>query len=298
MISAYPIGTYSISELGDSAPLAMAGGATVTLVAPIITVITEYRNLTGAAYIGLTSSGTITSTNVISSGSCIINTITNGAISSTNVSSGIVILSLSSSGTITAQNRLNATSTLTLTSVSSLSATVTLMGGAVLTMTSFGSILNLASLGDLVYSTYGINTTTGGHFVYTAYPFTSFFKVDNSYFATSTSGLYKLEGESSTTWVAKSAQTNFGTEKTKNISDVYVDMRNRNDVSFAITTDDYINREGYLIYADDSGGLRRRRVKTHKGLRGNNWQAQISGEGAAEVKQVDCRVSEFKRSIY
>lgn len=298
MISAYPIGTYSISELGDSAPLVMAGGAAVTLTAPTITIITEYRNITGAASVGLTASGTIASTNVISSGSCIVKTITTVAISSTNVVTGVATLSIRSSGTITVQNRLNATSTLTLTSVASLSVPVTISGSAILTAISFGSILNSVPLVDLVYNTYGINTTTAGHFVYTAYPFTSFFKVGNSYFATGVSGLYKLEGDSSTTWVAKSAQTNCGSEKTKNIPDVYVDMRNSNDVSFAITMDDYIEREGYVICADYNGGLHRRRVKTHKGLRGNNWQVQISGEGTAEVKQVGCRVSEFKRSIY
>ena len=258
MIGAYPIGTFALSE---NAALSLSG---------------QVINAS-LALLSLTATGTLLSP---------------------NVTTGVVSLSLISNGTISVPNRINATALLSLTSLSSLSVPVTISGGAVLATVSFGSILNSIDLRDLAFSTYGINTTTAGHFVYTAYPFTSFFRVGNSYFATSASGIYKLDGESSVTWVAKSAQTIFGTEKTKNVPDVYVDMRNSNDVSFAITTDDYVNREGYTICTDDNGGLRRRRVKTHKGLRGNNWQVQISGEGTAEVKQVDCRVSEFKRSIY
>ena len=276
----------------------ITGNAVLSLSLSNNTILVQYRTISGTASINLTATGGIASPNIIRDVSAILTTVTNGTLTSPHVATGVVGLSLIGNGTISVPNRINATALLSLTSISSLSVPVTINGGAVLATVSFGSILNSIDLGDLAFSTYGINTTTAGHFVYTAYPFTSFFRIGNSYFATSVSGIYKLDGESSVIWVAKSAQTNCGTEKTKNIPDVYVDMRNSNDVSFSITTDDCVNREGYTICTDDNGGLRRRRVKTHKGLRGNNWQVQASGEGTAEVKQVDCRVSEFKRSIY
>lgn len=298
MISAYPIGTYSISELGDGTPLDITGGVTVILAAPTITILTAYRDLSGIASLSLAVSGAIKSTNVVNNASSIISLITNGNIASPNTILGRAPLSLVGRGSIAVPNGVFMAAILSLTSAANLSIPVTLRGTAAISITSSSSILNSIKLEDLVYSTYGINTTTAGHFVYSTYSFNSFFKLDNNYFATSASGIYKLDGINTTIWMAKSAQTNFGTESAKNIPDVYIDMRNTNDVFFALTVDDFINREGYTISSNDNAGLRKRRAKTHKGLRGNNWQAQISGEGTAEVKQVDCRVSEFKRSIY
>lgn len=298
MISAYPIGTYSISDSAALLPV-LSGSAVLTLSISNATILATTRSVVGTLTLFPTVTGTISSANVLNTEQPIlVSLLSSGTLTSPNIVRGLTSLSLLVTGTIGSTNTLSSSLPVTLTINGTLSSSVNLEGTVLLNTIALGSILNPVALSSIDYNIVGLNTTTAGHFVYSNYPFNSIFKVGGVYYATSSNGVFSLEGALESEWVAKSAQTNVGSPQIKNIPDIYVDMRNAADVVLTLTNDDVVRREGYTISSDDVAGLHRRRVKTHKGLRGNNWQVEVSGENFAEVKQVDCRVSEFKRSIY
>lgn len=298
MISAYPIGTYSISDSAALLPI-VNGSAVLTLSISNATILTTARSIVGTVTLTPTVTGTISSANVLNTElPILVSLVSSGTLTSPNIVRGSVSLSLSAVGTIGSANTLSSSLPITLTVNGTLSSSVNLTGTVLLNNITVGSIVNPALLSALDYNVVGLNTTTAGHFVYSNYPFNSIFKVGDTYYATSSNGVFSLTGILETDWIVKSAQTNMGSPQVKNIPDIYVDMRNAADVVLTLTNDDVVRREGYTISSDDAAGLHRRRVKTHKGLRGNNWQVEVSGENFAEIKQVDCRVAEFKRSIY
>lgn len=153
-----------------------------------------------------------------------------------------------------------------------------------------------------IQSVWGINGITGGHFVYDNYPFNSFFKIGSDYFATSNTGIYKLDGildnTSKINWRASSCISNLETEKLKAVPDAYVETRADGDIYFRLITDERTDRAAYTINGDDRVGIHRRRVKTAKGILGNNWQVELYSDAPrVEVKLADITINVLKRSI-
>ena len=158
------------------------------------------------------------------------------------------------------------------------------------------------NLNTQVIDYYGINTTTAGHFTYTNYPFNNIFKLGLDYYATSKNGLYKigntLDGTSIIYWEALTATSDLSTTHLKNIPDVYLDLRSSGDVFVKLNVDEATERTAYLIANSDSTGISKRRVKTHKGLRGTYWSVSVYGESTpTEINNLMLSVSQQKRNI-
>lgn len=228
-------------------------------------------------------------------------------------------LQLTSSNTISSPHSLNVSALLNLTSNSELNTIVSLDNTSYITLTSTSTMTNVNGLAvssyitlyssttlspvttnDLVY-TVGVNTTTAGHFTYSNYPFNSLFTLNGITYGTSNSGIYVLTGtkdiDANISWEVRTVLSGFGSAAIKYIQDAYTTLRAYGDVFFKLLSGESTERSGYTIAFDDDSGLHRRRVKTHKGLRANNWQVSLSGDSQAEVVDTNITINESKRSI-
>lgn len=150
---------------------------------------------------------------------------------------------------------------------------------------------------------WSVNIRTGGHSQYTNYPFNGMFKLNGDYFGTSDRGLFKLDGDTDNGVVIEpvlvSGLTDFYTAKKKNINSTYIHMRVDDDVIAQFNTDEQVNRRGYRAKYDGTNGLHRRRLRSAKGIKGTNWQLQLTSEKATEfeVSQVDVDVVILGRTV-
>jgi len=169
-----------------------------------------------------------------------------------------------------------------------------------------GLITNPAALlGDLTKdsSVLCMNTKTNGVSTYTKYNFNSFFKIGSDYYGCSTSGLYKLVGDTDAgTEIQATLSTpvqDFDSQKLKAIRDCYAYIRSSGDTNVRLITNEQTDRSGYVLVYDNVDGIHRRRVKVAQGLRGTTWQCIITNESGAafELKQVDVIPKELDRSI-
>lgn len=231
----------------------------------------------GEAFIGLTSNSVVASPTPLT-GSAYIPLLVSGSISSINgISSTKSILNLTVSGNITSPAVIEATASIALDVL--------------------GYLQNRLSFDINSVDTFVVNTSTGGHAVYTNQPFNSYFKVGNTYFGTSASGLFSIDGVNTDQWIAKTALTNFGSNKQKIIPDCYIEVRTDNDVSIELANGESTVRSGYTIIPDGDIGIHRRRVKTHKGLKSNYWQLSLSGSDTVEITNANLAINETQRSI-
>jgi len=169
-----------------------------------------------------------------------------------------------------------------------------------------GYIVNPAVLlGDLIKASSVIcmNTKTNGISTYTKYNFNSFFKIGSDYYGCSTSGLYKLVGDtdagSEIQATLSTPVQDFDSQKLKAIRDCYAYIRSSGDINVRLITNEQTDRSGYVLAYDNVDGIHRRRVKVAQGLRGTTWQCIITNESGAafELKQVDVIPKELDRSI-
>lgn len=244
--------------------------ATTTMISP--------NNAISTAFLTLTSTAEIASPHSLNAGAFI--NLTSTSQLDANVSINVTnYLTLTSSTTMTNVNRLNVNAALSLY---------------------MNSVLSPVLTKDLVF-TAGINTTTAGHFIYSNYPFNSLFMLNGVSYGTSSSGLYSLTGTLDSTseieWEVTTILSNFGSSAVKYIQDAYTTLRAYGDVFFKLLSGESIERSMYTINFDGDSGIHRRRVKTHKGLRANNWQVNLSGAAPAEVADIHITVNESKRSI-
>jgi len=169
-----------------------------------------------------------------------------------------------------------------------------------------GIVANLATLlGDLTKdsSVLCMNTKTNGVSTYTKYNFNSLFKIGSDYYGCSTSGLYKLVGDtdagSEIQATLSTPVQDFDSQKLKAIRDCYAYIRSSGDTNVRLITNEQTDRSGYVLAYDNVDGIHRRRVKVAQGLRGTTWQCIITNESGAafELKQVDVIPKELDRSI-
>jgi len=318
-IGFYPIGVNLEGALNEpfltvTSPISItAGGAFAALPDFVVT---------GSATVNLTATGTVLSTDRYVTGSVEIITTVAMDVASVNAIAGDVPIGLSCTGSYTAVNSVSsgaavsllATGSITtvlrvdgsidivLTGTGAITSPPTLDGIVELTLNALGYMTNDVQLASTQQTTFGVNTATGGHFVYTNYNFNGLMKIGSDYYATSTDGLFKITGTKDLTsiiqWKVTGPLSELGTTNLKALSDMYVHCRATGDITVNLNTDEVKQRDSYLIGQDDSTGLHRRRVKTHKGLRGTHWQVAVEGTSETEVSQVDCRVDQLKRSIY
>ena len=148
-----------------------------------------------------------------------------------------------------------------------------------------------------------MNTKTVGISEYSNYNFNSFFKLGGVYYGCSSTGLYKLEGDKDNTQnitgIVSTPVTNFDSHLLKNIRDAYVYIRSNGDSTFALKTNEQIDRSDYTINYDNIDGIHRRRVKTAQGIKGTTWQATFTNQDGVDfdIKQVDLIPRELSRSI-
>lgn len=231
----------------------------------------------GEVFIGLTSSSVVASPAPLA-GSVSIPLLVSGSISSINgVSSTKSILDLTVSGSITSPVIIEATANIALDIL--------------------GYLRNQLSFDINSVDTFVVNTSTGGHAVYTNQPFNSYFKVGNTYFGTSANGIFSIDSINTDQWAAKTALTNFGSNKQKLIADCYIEARTDSDISIELSNGESTVRSGYSIIPDGDVGVHRRRVKTHKGLKSNYWQLSLSGSDTVEITNASLAINETRRSI-
>lgn len=150
---------------------------------------------------------------------------------------------------------------------------------------------------------WSVNIRTGGHSQYTNYPFNGMFELNGVVYGTSERGLFELTGDDddgvTIDPVLVSGITDFYTSKKKNINTTYLHMRVNGDVLTQLNTDEQTLRRGYRTAYDGTNGLHRRRVRSAKGIKGTNWQIQLTSSGASEfeVSEVDVDVDVLGRTV-
>lgn len=152
-------------------------------------------------------------------------------------------------------------------------------------------------------STWLINLSTKAFATYINYNFNSFFKYGGKYYGCASDGIYLLEGEDDDGYEIaarlQSGVTDFGFREHKLIDDVYVNMRAEKDTYISLLSNEQKKRTEYTITFDDYEGLKRRRVKTAKGIRGSTWQLTIDNTagGAVDATHAEVRTRYSQRSI-
>lgn len=231
----------------------------------------------GEAFIGLTSSSIVASPAPLT---------------------GVAYIPLSVSGSISSTNGIDSTkSVLSLTVSGNITSTAIIEATANITLDVLGYLQNQLSFDINNIDTFIVNTSTGGHAVYTNQPFNSYLKVGNTYFGTSANGIFSIDSSNTDQWVAKTALTNFGSNKQKLIADCYIEARTDSDISIELANGESTVRSGYSIIPDGDVGVHRRRVKTHKGLKSNYWQLSLGGSDTVEITNANLAINETRRSI-
>lgn len=150
---------------------------------------------------------------------------------------------------------------------------------------------------------WSVNLKTAGHSQYTNYPFNGLFYLNGVMYGTSSRGLFRFEGstddETPIIPIVSSGVTDFGTTKRKNVPSAYVHARVDADVIVQLNTDEQIARRGYRSRYDGFEGLHRRRAKCAKGIRGVDWQVQVTADNPTEfdVNQIELDVTVLGRTI-
>lgn len=148
-----------------------------------------------------------------------------------------------------------------------------------------------------------VNSISGGHAALTNMNFGNIINIGNRYFATSEKGLFEITGTKDNgvdiVAYASTPTSDFESRKLKSIADCYINVRTNGDIAFRLINDEQTDRSGYIVECHDREGLHRRRKKTHKGLRGTNWQLEVKNINGStfEVTSVDISPAVLNRSI-
>lgn len=272
------------------------GAATLSLESSA-TVVATTRNVSGNALLATAIQMSVASSNAVE-GSANLGFFANSLITAEKALAGKANISLDVSGSIASVRTINGESVLlTLTASGSVSAPVLITALANISLDAVAYLRSASIFDAAAVSTFLINTSTKGHAVYTNYPLSSYFVVGGKYFGTSLEGLVELAGQSTDVWVAKAALTDCGTPKLKAVPDCYLESRLDNEAYFELSSGESLVRSSYVVTGESGSGLRRRRVKTHKGLKATRWQSQLSGIGDAEVTKIELAINETQRSI-
>lgn len=154
-----------------------------------------------------------------------------------------------------------------------------------------------------IKDTWIINLATKYIGRYDNHRFNSYFRYNGAYYGCSVDGLFLLEGSTdngtSISAYVQSGITDFGQREHKLIDDVYVYARTEDEFAINLLSNENVDTQNYIIPYDDNSGMHRRRVKTHKGVRGSSWQIFIQNQNGADINigTVEVRTRYSKRSI-
>ena len=208
-----------------------------------------------------------------------IKTTVSGSLVSTNVLRGAEIrLKLRVAGTAQSENGLSGAVRVRLKVRGTAAAQVKLSGAVRIGLRVQGAATQPVGV---IVSCWLMNTATGGHSRYDNFAFNSFFRLGNSYYATSDSGISRLAGAlaASVAWRALSAVTRFGVAQRKNVPDARITLRTDGDIALRVVVDEQLERSQIMLPSDDRQGLHARRVKLPRGIFGTEWQFEVSGIG-------------------
>ena len=106
--------------------------------------------------------------------------------------------------------------------------------------------------------------------------------------------------DGSTNALAQTGEIVFGSNHTKNVSEVYLNSRGTDKLKLIVKNAEDTERTYQASYPPDSGpNLKNKKFKIAKGLKGTNWQFTItsSPEGHLELRELEMLVNEFKRWV-
>ncbi len=145
------------------------------------------------------------------------------------------------------------------------------------TLTSLTGILRGSTTTATALLTHVANTLTSAVTTFANYPFNSMVKFNGIYYGASDAGLFKLEDSASTevrSGVMKTGALHFGSEMQKRMSDFYLGMRSKGDVTLRVTTDELDPYE-YVISTHGVERLKQRRSLIGKGAKGKYWEFEL-----------------------
>jgi hypothetical protein len=148
---------------------------------------------------------------------------------------------------------------------------------------------------------WGLNLKTGALTEYSNYPFNSICQFNGRYLGASSSGLFKLTGDTDNgTEIPahiKTGKLDFGTSQLKRIKDVYVALQTLGDWQVAIVTDENIKR----TYATVDGEIvpHTGRVNCAKGSKGRYHSIGVANVAGAdfEIDNIEINADVLSRRI-
>lgn len=152
-------------------------------------------------------------------------------------------------------------------------------------------------------STYVVNIRTKAHSTYSNFNFNSFATINGAIYGCSSVGIQKITGSlDNTAIVEASLRTglfDFGTFQQKAVDNVYVNSRNNEDELELTTITDETREATYDIYGSWNDGMRNKRIKTARGIRGRHWQFEVANRagGTFDVQSLEIMPSVLKRRI-
>jgi hypothetical protein len=143
----------------------------------------------------------------------------------------------------------------------------------------FGSIEGLIRGDKLVTHsmTHVTNTLTSAVTTYGNYPYNSMVFFNGAYYGASGDGVFKLDDTLSDevrSGLMKTGKLHFGSEMQKRMSDFYIGMRSKGDITLRVTTDELDPYE-YTIQTKGVERLKQRRSPIGKGAKGKYWEFEL-----------------------
>lgn len=157
------------------------------------------------------------------------------------------------------------------------------------------------ALDDLV--TVVLNTKTLGHTEYTNYNFNTIVKFNNKYFGCdNTRGIFELTGhtddDEEINAVITSGVNDYLIEEQKRILDFYLNTRYDGSLNIKTIADE-VTEEIHTLDDSFKQGIHTERIKLSKGLRGRNWQINITNNNGSdfEIERASILISKGSRRI-
>lgn len=147
-----------------------------------------------------------------------------------------------------------------------------------------------------------VNIVTGTHSRYTGYAFSSFFRFQDKWYGSNSTGVYLLEGDKDFAGEANAdiegsittPTIDFDEECNKSVSDIFINARASDDILCDVYVNEEVAVEDLTIIYNESLGLQRKRVMVPRGLKGNSWQFKVKNSNGAYFKLFDFEVSAAK----
>lgn len=180
---------------------------------------------------------------------------------------------------------------------SSMTGYVQVTGTIDITVRPFGSYMSGDTGIGLNYTTLTMHTEWQALTQYTNYPFNSFARFNDVSLGASSTGLYRLTGDTDNgtaiAAVAKVGISDMGTSHLKKTEFVYVGCRATGDLLLRLNTNDSHVRD-YRVKHNGETGLHVKRVKLGKGVVARYWQFEVQNIDGADF---DLNTLEIKPTV-